>query len=528
MAMSPPSPSAETAAAGPEASRRAETRALTSQAPPGQVAALAVAILVAWGLARTIPGWQVGLWLAAVASVTAARAVGIRRARQGADGLLTGADVHRHLAWTSLSGTLWAVLPWLPGDVTSEAMFLLTLGIVGLTAGAAVAYAPAPYQFEAFSVPPVLSLALRLLLDRHPTTATAALLCPVYLAAMAWLGWKRRKDAVALASREVVLESLRRAAEAEVGQRRAEAALDRQRQSLELLTDSIPALISYVMPDRTYGYVNSQYERYFGRSRESMQGASIESLAGEETYARLRPYLERALAGEEQWFEFSPRFPDGRNPTFSVHYVPDWSPDGRVRGCFALLNEVTEYKATESRLLQELRTDYLTRLLNRHGFLVAVAEVLTDHRKRSAGDYVCYLDLNHFKRVNDRAGHAAGDVVLREVASLMRGALRRTDVLARIGGDEFGLLLPACTPVEARTLLESLRDRIAGHVFVANDHRFHLGISIGAVAIDRQRHRVEDLVREADAACYRAKRVPGGNPCFAADEEPAAGTEDER
>lgn len=651
MAATATAPSTEAPEVSIDPSRRAETWALTSQAPAGQVAALAVAVLVAWGLPPAIPAWQAGIWLAAVAFVTAVRAFGVRRARPRAEGLLSRVAVHRHLAWTAASGTLWAALPWLlPGGVTSERMFLVTLGILGLTAGAAVAYAPARLQFEAFSVPPVLSLAVRLLLEGHPATTVASLLCPVYLAAMVWLGRKRREDAVAVAAMEVVLENLHGAAMrhredpgeslrsllgtgcryfgldlgivseirgeeyrvlaihsasgtapfhagdvlplgdtvctytirsrepvsyargdpgghlhpayrdfaptyigqailvegepfgtvnfsdphstrfrttrhhqeligmmaqwlgSEISRRRADDELARQRQSLELLTDSIPALISYVKPDRTYGYVNSHYERYFGRSRASFVGAPIASLAGEKTYERLRPYLDRALAGHEQWFEFTPEFPDGRRPTFSVHYVPDWSTDGHVRGCFALLHEVTAYKATESRLLQEIRTDYLTGLLNRRGFLAAVAEVVADHRKRPASDVVCYLDLDRFKTVNDRAGHSVGDEVLRQVAALMKGALRRTDVLARIGGDEFGILLPACTEDEARRLLESLRDRVADHTFRADGHRFRLGVSIGAVAIDRRRHRVEDLLREADAACYEAKRRPDENP----------------
>jgi diguanylate cyclase (GGDEF)-like protein/PAS domain S-box-containing protein len=634
--------------------RRAETWVLTAQAPAGQLAAFAVAVLVASGLPPAVAAWKAGLWLGAVAVVSGLRALGIRRAAARADGPLPPSAVRNHLAWTLGSGALWAILPWLlPGEVTTERMILVTFGILGLTAGAAVTYAPARLQFEAFAVPPVVSLGVRLLAEEHPTATAAALLCPVYLVAMIWLGRRRREDALSVAAMGVVLESLHRAAlhyhdspqeslrdllaagcryfgldlgivseirgeeyrviavhstsgsspfqpgdamplaetvcaytvraegpvryargdpggrlhpahqelvptyigqailvdgepfgtvsfsdpdrvrfrpnryhqdlvgvmaqwlGSEISRRRAEDELTRQRYSLELLIDSLPALISYVTPERTYAYVNIQYERYFSRSRESLVGASVESLAGEETWARLRPHLERALAGEEQWFEFTPEFPDGRKPTFSVHYVPDWSHDGRVRGCFALLNEVTEYKATESRLLEEIRTDYLTGLLNRRGFLAVLAELLADHRKRPAEDFVCYLDLDRFKRVNDRAGHAAGDEVLRQVAALMRDALRRTDVLARIGGDEFGLVLVGCTQEEAGVLLETLRNRIARQGFAWGEHTFRLGAGIGAVAIDRSRHRVQDLLQEADDACYAAKRLPARPPVFA-------------
>jgi Amt family ammonium transporter len=86
--------------------------------------------------------------------------------------------------------------------------------------------------------------------------------------------------------------------------------------------------------------------------------------------------------------------------------------------------------------------------------------------------------------------------------------VRSSDVLARIGGDEFGLLLTGCSEDEARLLLEGMRAQMAESAFDWRGERFSLGVSIGAVAIDRERHRVEDLLREADQACYAAKRAP--------------------
>jgi diguanylate cyclase (GGDEF)-like protein/PAS domain S-box-containing protein len=626
---------------------RAQAWALAAQAPAGYVAAALIAALVAWAVTPAVPPWLSGLWLLAVLLVTASRALELRRERAGDEELVSASLLRRHLAWTACAGVLWGALPWLLWPQPAlDHLLIVTLAILGLTAGASVAYSPIRGHFELFAIPAVASLAANLLIDGRRSMLMAAAFCPIYLAAMIFLARKRRQDAVALAATDIFLASLHYAAAkpgadlqeslrellaagcqyfgldlgivsrvrgdeyrilaihsvtgdapfspgdvlpladtvcaytltaerpvayargepegrghpayrdfapayigraifvdgepfgtvnfsdprrarfrmtrhredliglmaewlgSELGRRRMEETVIRERQRLELLTDSVPALISYLTPDHRYAYVNSEYERFFGRSRATFVGAPLRSVGGEETYERLKPYLDRAMAGEEQWFEFSPELPDGQTPTFSVHYVPDWSDDHRVRGCFALLTEVTGYKETESRLLEETRHDFLTGLLNRRAFLASVAEVLGDYRKRPATDFVCYLDLDRFKQVNDRAGHEAGDEALRHVATVLRSQLRSSDVLARIGGDEFGLLLTGCSEDEARLLLEGMRAQMAESAFDWRGERFSLGVSIGAVAIDREHHRVEDLLREADQACYAAKRAP--------------------
>lgn len=622
----PTTPAAEPLAADPV--RRAETWALGGQAGAGQLAALLVALVVTWALTPTVPLWLAGGWLLGVLAVTVARMLDLQRGRPGPAEVFSLPVVRRHRLWTAGAGILWGVPPWLLWpEPALEPLFVVTLAILGLTAGAAVAYAPMRGHFELFATPSVASLGLRLLIGSEVHLVAAAALCPIYLAAMAWLAGKRRDDAVALAATDALLASLHRAAShpgeglqeslrdllatgchafgldvglvarlegeagrvlaihslsgqlplvpgerfalseaswitpsdvegrspagatiaqtilvdgepfgvvrfydprrrhfridlykkdlvglmaewlgSELGRRRSEQETVQQRRRLELLTDSVPAMIAYLTPDHRYAYVNSQYERFFGRSRESFAGASLRSVTGEESYEGLRPYLDRAMAGEEQWFEFSPDLPDGRSTTFSVHYVPDWSDDHRVRGCFALLTEVTAYKETEVRLLEEVRRDFLTGLLNRRGFLTAVSEMLGDQRKRAGQDFLCFLDLDRFKVVNDQAGHQAGDAALRHAAALMRGQVRSSDLLARIGGDEFGLLLTGCTEAEAHQLLGRLRQCVVESPFTWNGRSFSLGVSIGAVAFNRARHRVEELLREADEACYLAKR----------------------
>jgi diguanylate cyclase (GGDEF)-like protein len=118
---------------------------------------------------------------------------------------------------------------------------------------------------------------------------------------------------------------------------------------------------------------------------------------------------------------------------------------------------------------------------------------------------LCFMDLDRFKAVNDRCGHRAGDELLRQLASLMRQAVRESDTLARLGGDEFGLLLRDCDPEQAQRVASDLRDRIRAFRFNWRDQVFDVGISIGIAPVTADAANAAELLSAADMACYRAK-----------------------
>jgi diguanylate cyclase (GGDEF)-like protein len=117
-----------------------------------------------------------------------------------------------------------------------------------------------------------------------------------------------------------------------------------------------------------------------------------------------------------------------------------------------------------------------------------------------------YIDLDKFKVVNDTCGHAGGDELIRQIASLMRAKLRQTDTLARLGGDEFGVLLMHCDAVSSLGLAEEICEGISRYRFVWGQRTFHLGVSIGVLTLDQKVAQVAEALSTADAACYRAKQ----------------------
>jgi diguanylate cyclase (GGDEF)-like protein len=117
-----------------------------------------------------------------------------------------------------------------------------------------------------------------------------------------------------------------------------------------------------------------------------------------------------------------------------------------------------------------------------------------------------FVDLDHFKQINDTAGHAAGDEALRRVAAVLKAELRASDTAARVGGDEFAVLLPRCPRERARAVAENILAAIRKLEFSAGGRTLRLGASIGVAYTDAGEHDAPTTLRAADAACYEAKR----------------------
>ncbi|MEO8297849.1 MAG: GGDEF domain-containing protein [Burkholderiales bacterium] len=163
--------------------------------------------------------------------------------------------------------------------------------------------------------------------------------------------------------------------------------------------------------------------------------------------------------------------------------------------------------AALARVQQMAEVDELTGLPNRRAVLAALAHEQERHRRSATGFSVAMLDIDHFKRVNDRFGHPVGDVVLQRVAQLMRGTLRTPDVVGRLGGEEFLMILPGAGNLEmAQQAAERVRSAIEINDWSATKPDLHVTASIG-VAVGAPDEPVESLIDRADRGLYRAKEA---------------------
>ncbi|EGT5709901.1 diguanylate cyclase [Cronobacter dublinensis subsp. dublinensis] len=197
---------------------------------------------------------------------------------------------------------------------------------------------------------------------------------------------------------------------------------------------------------------------------------------------------------------------------YDIHYTitPLSTLEGENIGSVLVIHDVTESRKMLRQLSYSASHDALTHLANRVSFeahLKRLLQSVSDTHQRHA---LVYIDLDRFKAVNDSAGHAAGDALLRELASLMLGMLRTTDVLARLGGDEFGLLLPDCSLENARTISERIVAAINEYPFVWESRLHRIGASAGITIIEAANNQAQEVMSQADIACYTSKNAGRG------------------
>jgi diguanylate cyclase (GGDEF)-like protein len=172
-----------------------------------------------------------------------------------------------------------------------------------------------------------------------------------------------------------------------------------------------------------------------------------------------------------------------------------------------------ELKRSEARieeLEKSAHEDGLTGLLNRRGLARAFAQVIAYLKRYGGSAALLYLDLDRFKPVNDRYGHAAGDIVLRQIAGILQGSVRASDIAARLGGDELALVLWNLDALQMQAKTRALEALVEGAAFMVEGERLDLGVSIGGTMLLPQ-DDLDTALARADAAMYARKQERRGN-----------------
>ena len=181
--------------------------------------------------------------------------------------------------------------------------------------------------------------------------------------------------------------------------------------------------------------------------------------------------------------------------------------DGRVLGVVLVFHDVTETRRMARQMAHEATHDALTDLVNRREFERRLERALASAKQYGSRHALCYLDLDQFKLVNDTAGHAAGDELLKQVRGLLSGKFRERDTLARLGGDEFGLLLDNCSLQEALKISDIIVGTFRDCTFIWQGRTFRIGVSIGLVPVTADAENAAQILSQADVACYTAKEL---------------------
>lgn len=172
-----------------------------------------------------------------------------------------------------------------------------------------------------------------------------------------------------------------------------------------------------------------------------------------------------------------------------------------------ILRDITDKREASERRRREAFGDYLTGLANRRAFFEAAEQELSRSLTVPRPTAVIAIDADHFKAINDRYGHPGGDAVLQHLAAILGETFREVDVAARIGGEEFAVLLPSTDLPRAAVVAERLRSAVASHTVHFNGERIQYTVSLGVASLDDGAGGVDLLLERADQALYAAKRL---------------------
>lgn len=271
--------------------------------------------------------------------------------------------------------------------------------------------------------------------------------------------------------------------------------------------DKAPIGMALAALDLQWLRVNAALCKMLGYTEEEFLTASVDALIYEEDRLAGEVLLKPLTAGEVESLEVEVRYAHKQGHPVWVHQSCSLIREEGTGDYFMLqIEDITERKRYEERLVQLANLDPLTGLLNRRRFNEEMESYLALARNFNLRGAVLLLDLDLFKYINDSLGHRAGDELLRRVSQLLRNQARETDIVARLGGDEFAFLLPY-TGTEASFIADRILDTLRHEQVLAGGRTLNVTGSIGITYFPDHGVTPEDLLAQADVAMYKAKEA---------------------
>ena len=289
--------------------------------------------------------------------------------------------------------------------------------------------------------------------------------------------------------------------------RRAEEGLRASEERFRSLVQYASDLISILAPDGVVRYESPSHQRVLGLEPEEHAGRSLLDLVHPEDRHAVEESLRRLLEreGEVVTFEHRLRHRDGSWRVLEST-ASNLLAQPAVAGIVLNSHDITDRKRAEEKLLHDALHDELTGLPNRALFMDRLRQSMERSRREPERmTAVLFLDLDQFKIVNDSLGHLVGDELLVQIAGTLSTALRPSDTIARVGGDEFAILLEGGRDVsDAVRVADRIHERLVAPINLGG-HEVFVTASIGIAVHTPEYERPEDLLRDADTAMYRAK-----------------------
>ena len=294
--------------------------------------------------------------------------------------------------------------------------------------------------------------------------------------------------------------------------RLAQEALEESEQRFEDFSDIVGDWLWELDERLRFVYLSARFEEVMGMSRDDVLGRRRIELFPEEDYAAATTRNHQLDLDQRRPFDgyqFTRILDNGTKRLIHMSGRPVLDGQGRFRGYRGVARDVTHIREMQEHIQRLTTHDPLTGLVNRQEFLQRLQRVLDTACADESEHGLCYVDVDRFRNINDRYGHAAGDHLLLDLSDLLREQVRQRDTLARVGGNAFAILMEHCSLAQIERVAESARRAVGANRFVGRDYSVGVAVTIGVAVIDADSRSVERVLRAADRACYAAKSAGG-------------------
>lgn len=279
---------------------------------------------------------------------------------------------------------------------------------------------------------------------------------------------------------------------------------------MQAIAANSPALLAFVDRDQRFTYSNGHGDAAPGIDADQMVGRTVQEVYGGTVYSLLESHVRAALAGEAAEFDYSVDQGGERRVLHNI-YTPERDAAGQVTGFIMRTDDVTMFKEAEQKLSRLARFDALTGLPNRSHLCERLADALRRGDRSGRALALIRIDITRFREINDALGHLGGDAVLKEVAARLVRSCRTTDTAARLGDDEFVILMEGLAETDESRLVAAKLMETLSRPFEVAGGAHHLAVTLGIALRHGEAVDADTMLRQAGDALRQAKQAAYGS-----------------
>lgn len=420
---------------------------------------------------------------------------------------------HLFVISTAMSALIWMTVTGFLLPHSHQVEMLIAFAISGIVSGAVLFFSASRLVTSLFICIVLPSFAVEMLFMASTPHRVVGVLTLIYLVVLLLASFRVNHSIIRslrlkianddlitnLYSAKQKVEMMNQELELEIVERKAiERQLREREDQYRRVTNALPVLIAYLDTNLCFHFVNLAYEDWFNKSSAEIKGRTVKEIFGDAVDTEIRSYYPSLTEGKQVTYEVNLAMNQDQERFVSITLIPRMV-DQTLVGITSLVSDVT-------RRINHLAThDTLTNLPNRSLLSTRLKRALSVAQKNGTKIALMFLDLDHFKNVNDTLGHDVGDQLLIGVVDRLKSCVRDGDTIARLGGDEFVVVLEGISETQRITDLAKKMCALLAQSFRLNDRDLFITTSIGISLYPDDGKTMHQLLRNADLAMYRAK-----------------------